>query len=168
MFTSLSDFYNAAGVCIDRFNQFAQKHVLAGKVKADHICFKCASVDSFESIRSLFENESVYIYQSIISGRRIAYIRFKTPLNTELGPIWFLELSDQKSDLSQKEGFDHIEAYPIAGTYEAMVEGLRKTETVIHVERPHHTTDDVEMGDGFLFRATVGPLIEKIKRDEMN
>jgi len=164
----MDSFASEAALHVSRFNEFAQRHALALKVAPDHICFKCATSASYEKLRELFEHESEYIFQSIISGRRIAYIRFKSPLATELGPIWFLELSDQKPDLSQLEGFDHIEAYPISGSYEDMVAELSKTETVVHVERPHHTTDDIDMGGGFLFRATREPLIEKIKRDEMN
>jgi hypothetical protein len=112
--------------------------------------------------------QSDYMYQSIISQRRIAYIRFKTPLPTSLGNIWYLELSDQKPDGSQREGFDHIEVYPTRDAYVDMVEKLKTIETVVHVERPHHTTDDVDMGNGFLFRCSPGPLIEKIKADEIH
>jgi len=48
-----------------------------------------------------------------------------------------------------------------------MVAKLEKSEKVIKVERPHHTTHDIEIKDGFLFRCTQGPLIEKVKREEM-
>lgn len=168
MHTSTEVFFDEAYKSVRSFNDFVAKHALIGRAVADHICYKCASPESFERIRALFEFESVFIYQSIISSRRIAYIRFERPLVTELGPIHYLELSDQKPDASQHEGFDHIEVYPISGTYEGMVNTLAKTETVIHVERPHYTTDDVEITGGFIFRCTREPLIEKIKRDEMN
>lgn len=107
------------------------------------------------------------MYQSIISGRRIAVIRFKESVQTSVGPIYFLELSDQKSNFSQKEGFDHIEAYPVGWSYADMVSELRETEHVAEVIRPHHSTHDIDIGNGFLFRCTQGPLIEKIKNVEM-
>ena len=47
-----------------------------------------------------------------------------------------------------------------------MVGELGESEKVVHVERPHHTTDDIDIGEGFLFRCTQGPLIEKIKHSE--
>jgi predicted metalloenzyme YecM len=152
---------------VERFDNFASKNALAGKVAADHICYKCGSSESFEHTRSLFEHESDYIHQSIISNRRIAYIRLKGGIATSLGPIYFLELSDQKPDSSQREGFDHIEVYPTAQPYEDLIAQLELFETVTKVERPHHTTHDIDIGEGFLFRCTTEPLIEKIKHSEM-
>lgn len=126
-----------------------------------------STAESFERIRKLFECASKYIYQSIISNRKIAIVRFEEGISTTLGMINYLELSDQKPDNSQKEGFDHIEAYPKEWSYEDMVHQFEKTETAIKVERPHHTTHDIDIGEGFLFRCTQGPLIEKIKSVEM-
>jgi predicted metalloenzyme YecM len=167
MFNSASDFFNASQEGVALFNTFAEKHQLAGRAQADHICYKCGSSGSFEAVRALLESESDFIYQSLISQRRIAYIKFKKGLETALDTLRYLELSDQKPDGSQEEGFDHIEVFPTQGTYEEMVASLALTENVIHVERPHHTTDDVELEGGFIFRCTRGPLIQKIKADEM-
>jgi predicted metalloenzyme YecM len=166
MISSLVEFFEEAKTYIEHFDAFAHKHSLQNTAQADHICFKCDSVKSFEYIRRLLESESKFLYQSIISNRRIAYIGFKSPIETVLGPINYLELSDQKPDGSQKEGFDHIEVYPTVDSYKVFVERFKETETVVHVARPHHTTDDIEIGGGFLFRCTQGPLIEKIKKDE--
>jgi len=167
MFASTEEFFGASQPCVAAFDAFAKKHALPAKAAADHICYKCGSRESFEAVRFLFERESMFIYQSIISGRPIAIIKFTEPIESALGPIWYLELSDQKPDGSQKEGFDHIEAYPLAGTYEDLVGSLRETETVVHVNRPHHATDDITLPGGFLFRCTKGKLIEKIKEEEM-
>lgn len=165
---NIEEFYTGSKNYIEQFDAFAQKHTLVGKSAADHICYKCGSRESFEFLRTMFEKESLYIYQSIISGRPIAIVRFKKPIVCALGEINFLELSDQKQDGSQKDGFDHIEVYPTAMSYDEMVQELEKTETVVKVERPHHTTHDIDTGNGFLFRCTRGPLIEKIKSSEMN
>jgi predicted metalloenzyme YecM len=164
---TVQDFYDGSKKYVALFNQFIQKHHFTGITQADHICYKCGSAQSFEKIRALFESESAYIYQSIISKRRIAVIRFAQGIETTLGVINFLELSDQKPDGSQHEGFDHIEVYPTGISYEEMVKRLAATERVILEERPHHTTHDVDMGEGFKFRCTRGLLVEKIKATEM-
>lgn len=164
---NLGTFYAEAQKYVDMFDAFASSRGLTGRAHADHICYKCGSRESFEQIRNFFEWESDFIYQSIISHRSIAIIKFKHPIVTALGKIWYMELSDQKPDGSQKDGFDHIEAYPIIGTYEEMVTHIEKTDTVVAVVRPHHSTHDIDVGDGFLFRCTHGPLIEKIKGEEM-
>jgi predicted metalloenzyme YecM len=164
---TIEEFYRNSEEIVTIFNAFVAKHSLAGRAAADHICYKCDSRESFETIRQMLENESEYIYQSIISKRRIAIVRLKRGIETSLGTINFLELSDQKLDNSQTDGFDHIEVYALLRTYHEMVEELAVSEVVVKVERPHHTTHDIDMGEGFIFRCTEGPLIEKIKETEI-
>lgn len=165
---ALGDFYTAAQSSLSAAEDFARKHALVGRIVADHICYKCSSSQSFEERRAALEHESEYIHQSIISGRRIAYIKFKKLVESLLGPVHFLELSDQKPDGSQVEGFDHVEVYPTAFSYDEFVLKLEQAgERVQKIVRPHHTTHDVELWNGFVFRLCSEPLIEKIKRDEM-
>ena len=164
---TIENFYAESRQFVELFDAFAAKHSLFGRTQADHICYKCESKESFESMREMFESESKYVYQSIISKRRIALIRFKKGIETSIGTINFLELSDQKLDNSQRDGFDHIEAYAVGRTYDEMVKEFESYERVTKVERPHHTTHDIDIGGGFLFRCTQGPLIEKIKDSEM-
>ncbi|NBV77407.1 hypothetical protein EBR66_04550 [bacterium] len=164
---TIEEFYSGAQKYVELFNAFAAKHALVGRAQADHICYKCGSKENFESMREMFEGESNYIYQAPISKRRIAIIRLKKGIESALGTIWFVELSDQKPDNSQTDSYDHIEAAPTAMTYERMVKEFEATETVEKVVRPHHTTHDIDIGGGFLFRCTQGMLIEKIKGSEM-
>ncbi|MEI6510904.1 MAG: VOC family protein [Candidatus Uhrbacteria bacterium] len=135
---------------------------------ADHLCYKCSSRDEFESIRSLLETSSAFVYQSIISNRRIAIIKFLTPIPSALGAIWFLELSDQKPDGSQASGFDHVEIYPTGGTMDELAIDLEAKGTVVEkVVRPHHTTYDIVVRGTFKVRIEPDALVAKIKRDEM-
>jgi len=164
---TIEEFYDQSITYIALFDVFVTKHALVGGTQVDHICYKCDSKELFEHMREMFEGESEYIYQSIISKRRIAIIRLKRSIATALGEIHFLELSDQKPDHSQYDGFDHIEAYPLGRTYDEMVAEFERSERVVKVERPHHTTHDIDMGKGFLFRCTEGPLMEKIKKNEI-
>ncbi len=164
---TLQDFYNETRDLISTFDAFSVKHSLLGRALPDHVCYKCQSHASFEEVRGMLENDSEYIFQSIISGRRIAIVRLKQGIETSLGKIYFLELSDQKPDGSQSEGFDHIEVYPVGRTYEEMVREFEESESVIKVQRPHHTTHDIALEGGFVFRCTHEPLIEKIRRLEM-
>lgn len=164
---NVSDFYRQAEPLITRFEAFAQKHELYGQIVPDHIGYKCGSRTSFEKIRALFEQEGSFIYSSLISGRTIAYVRLKSVIISRYGPVGYLELCDQNSERSQRSGFDHIEAYPTGWSYEDMVSKLGQTEEVIKKERPHHTTHDIDIGQGFRFRATHEPLIEKIVREEI-
>lgn len=168
MITTIQEFQQQAEHYVNLFNGFAIKHQLEVTTKADHICYKCDSAVSFEAIKKVFEANSDYIYQSIIAERRISYIKLKQGIETVLGTIYFLELSDQKPDGSQTNSFDHIEIYPTTITYDELVEKLKTAgEAVIEKIRPHHSTHDIDISDDFLVRLTHEPLVEKIKRDEM-
>lgn len=174
MSKSLECFLTEAGESVRKFDEFVQKRGLnepESVLTADHICYKCGSRESFEGIRAWFEGYSDFIYQAIISSRRIAYIKIPGAMKSLLGPIRYIELSDQKPDGSQKEGFDHIEVYPLYGdgddAYERLVARLSKTDQVQEVSRPHHSTHDIDIGNGFIFRCSRGPLLHKIKSSEM-
>jgi hypothetical protein len=154
---------------IGKLDAFVESNGLVGKVEADHISHKCQSAESFERIRKAFEHDSKWIYQSIISQRRISLIRFEPGLRTSVGPIGLLELSDQKPDMSQKDGFDHVEVYPVGIDYGQLVWDLGKRGLEVkEVVRPHHTTHDITLDDGFIVRLTRSRLAEKVRREEMS
>ncbi len=168
MLSNISAFFKSAAPVIKEFNSFIKKYSLKKFAVPDHICYKCSSSENFESMRKLFESESEFIYQSIISKRRIAYIKFKKPIETDLGPIWFLELSDQKPDGSQKDIFDHIEMYSPKLSYENFAMKLQKAGVkMIEVQKPHHTTYEIQLSSGFEVKITPELLLEKIKREEI-
>lgn len=163
---------------VESFLKLAQNYIIVfnGWVHAnlislsavDHICYKCSSAEEFERVRSWFEKKSVFIYQSIISDRRIAIIKLEKPLFTFLGNMQFLELSDQKPDGSQVSGFDHIEMYPTTVTLDQLAHDIvTKGIDLKKVVRPHHTTYDIEIFEGYKVRLEAEPLIEKIKMTEM-
>jgi len=165
MVDDLLSFYAQAKEATEHFDLFFKKHKLSGMALADHVCYKCGSAEEFQEVRAILEKGAAYMHQAIISGRRIAYVKLAAPLPTGLGDVWFVELSDQKPDGSQSSGFDHVEIYPVTPmTYGGLVELFKKNdEQVVHVERPHHVTDDITLPSGLLVRLEPGPLIEKIK-----
>lgn len=167
MVEHLLGFYSQAREATEHFDLFFKKHAMVGLALADHICYKCGSTSEFEEVRAMLEKGAEYMHQAIISGRRIAYIKLTAPMPTGLGDVWFVELSDQKPDGSQHSGFEHIEVYPAGeGTYDSLLAQWRKNdEQVMHVERPHHVTDEVVLPSGLIVRLEPGPLIEKIKQE---
>lgn len=168
MIGSSDDFKTGAKERAALINSFAQKYELAGVSKVDHLGYKCESSDVFEQMRRFLEHEN-FLYQSIVGGRRIAIIGLTIPIQTSLDDINFIELSDQKPDGSQKNGFDHAEIYPVGISYEELIAHCEsKGAGFKKKERPHHTTYDAPAGEGFSMRLCEEPLIEKIKREEMN
>ncbi|MEK6934807.1 MAG: VOC family protein [Nanoarchaeota archaeon] len=169
---SVNDFYEGAREIIDSFERFLQENELIRRVQADHICYKCRNSESFIAIRSLFESPhesdaaGSRINQSYISKRRIALITLNKLIETSVGNIGLLELSDQRPDGSQEEGFDHIEIYAKRGTYDELVDYLSGRGLEIKkIERPHHTTHDIPISGGFLVRLTRESLYDKVGRE---
>ncbi len=167
-------FLENSGEIINVFNDFIIKNNLQSSAFVDHICYKCENSENYENIRKMFEQNSNFIYQAIISNRRIAVIKLWEPIKTILGDISTLELSDQKADNSQTEGFDHIEIvaknYKEVGSYENFVNIFEKLKEEGKIEmkksvRPHHTTYDITLGR-YNLRLEREFLIEKIKDEE--
>lgn len=167
MYKNTEEFFVAAEESVKHFNAWVAE--FSPGAVADHICYKCSSLEEFEALRKIFENDSDFIYQSIISHRRIAIIKFLKPIASNLGDIWHLELSDQKPDGSQTSGFDHIEIYPREGSMDDFAQKLQdQGMTLEKTARPHHTTYDSLLSEAFKVRLEPDALIEKIKREEMN
>ena len=166
---TLDQFLLQAKEKIAIFNTFISTHQLENMIIADHIVYKCASSEYFETIRRLLEAHADYVYQSVISERRIAVIKLTQPVITECGTMRFLELADQKPDGSQQNGFDHLECYPTQNTVEEIVTYFADKEISVNkVVRPHHTTYDTSLADNFKLRLETEPLINKIVREEIN
>ena len=164
----LEGFYKEALKSIQAFNNFVNQYQLTDKAVSDHLSYKCASADEFHQLRQLFEGGSDYIFQSIISKRRIDIIKLINPIETSCGPVFFLELSDQKPDGSQKSGFDHLEFFPSQNSVQDFVKYLTdKNITVIKADRPHHITYDISLEENFKIRIEPESLIKKIIREEM-
>lgn len=164
---TLDHLYAEAHPFVALTEQFCAKHSFYGRIELDHLCFKCGSRESFEEMRNIFEREGARFWTSPIAGRSISYFILPRPIISGLGKINYLELSDQKPDGSQKHGFDHVEAYPLGWPFERMVEELSRNERVVDSKRPHHLTHDIDIGNGFEFRASRRPLIEKIVSEEI-
>jgi len=168
MFSTIENFYNEAQIKIEFFNDFISTHELETLAIADHIGHKCATSEEFEHIRKMLESHSRFIFQSIISKRRIATVKLLKPIETSCGPIHFLELSDQKPDGSQKSGFDHLEIFPAQDAVEDLVKYLQdKNVTIQKADRPHHVTYDLSLKNGFKVRIEPERLIQKIVGEEI-
>ena len=132
----------------------------------DHICYKCKTREEFETIRDWYEEYGEWIYQTEISGRAIATIKLKNPFSLDIGEVWFLELSDQKPDGSQKGAWDHLEVKHEDNQYDWLVDQAGETGLdVIEKKRPHHTTHEVKLENGFKLVFTREMLGEKIKKE---
>jgi len=150
---------------------------------ADHFSYKCREVREYDELRSRFEEHSDdgwrasrFVYQSIISGRRVAVIGLVDPIVTPLGDLRVLELAEPKPMSAAPDGFDHVEI-STRQKLEFMVHCINDTigmkSPLVKKGRPHHTTwDAVIMPDRrrkgrqpFILRLNDAPLVEKIGRE---
>jgi predicted metalloenzyme YecM len=166
---TIEKFYKDSEKFVEVLNAFAERNEMQTLAVADHIGYKCSSKEVYEEWRAIFEMNSVYQYQSIISKRRISIIKLTTPLKTILGEIQYLELSDQKPDGSQKDGFDHVEVYPAGISYDELVHELEENgNNVQEVKKPHHSTHNISLREDFKLKIEPEALMTKIQREEMN
>ncbi len=166
---SWTDILQDAQEVLQELDRFVITNNTTQDVRADHLGFKCSTTAEFEAMRTLLEGRSAFLYQSIISQRRIAICRLTIPLQSACGPIEYIELSDQKPDLSQLRGFDHVEVYPSDGNVPRIVAALEARGIAIaSSHRPHHMTFDTRLTEQFMLRIEQEPLITKIKNTEMH
>jgi len=167
----LADFYEKARQSVQQLEGFVSQYNLSGILKADHVSYKCDSSERFQDVLRIFTGDVKnyrWLHMEPISGRNTAVIRLSSPIETKIGNISLLELSDQKPDKSQENGFDHIEVYPTSTTYEVLVANLESRDVQIReIRRPHHTTHDIRLESGFIIRLTREPLAEKIRNEQM-
>jgi hypothetical protein len=150
--------------------------------RIDHLSYKCVSVREYEDIRSRFEEHldgwraSRFIHQSIISGRRVAVIGLVDPIQTALGALRVLELSEPKPMRAEAYGYDHLEVAVrnvqlriAAEVFSAVPKATGEPGVFVLKDRPHHATWDAAMpGDEargwppFILRLTSEPLAVKI------
>ncbi len=154
---------------LDRFGKYcASRAINLASISIDHICYKCSSREEYEQVRAMCEFDEAFVYQSIISKRRITIIGFKEPLKSVCGDVFYLELSDQKPDHSQVSGVDHLEPIPDNISYGEMLARFSLPSLVVEENvKPHHSTHDIKLPNGIKIKLSHGKLIEKIYRSEM-
>jgi len=154
---------------LDDFSEYVESiGVNRQNIAADHVSYRCASNSEYEAIRSLFEFDSAFLYQSIIGKRRIAYIGLHEPLQTYFGDIHYLELSDQKVDNSQVSHCDHIELNPKNITFEELQKIFRDIGITLDENvNLNRTTFEFYTPSKFKVILNREPLVDKIYRDEL-
>lgn len=153
---------------VAQFNSFCEENDLVGLVQADLICVKCSDSEVYEARRKDAEERSHFIYQTIVSDRRISLIKLKDIIPTLVGNIEYLELCDQKMDNSQDDRISHIEIVPVAISYNELIDKLKERGVELkEAIRPHHSTHDIVLSSGFSIRLYPEFLIDKIKRTEI-
>lgn len=160
-------FYKEAKKIVELFDEHCQNLRLENHAKVDHFGLRTSSHSIYLELREIFSGHSLFIYESIISNRPISIIKLKIPLQTKLGVLHFLELSDQKPDGSQIDIFDHFEIVPQGMVYKELV-GLVKASGVNLREnnKIHHSTFDIVLPD-MVIKLSKQMLIDKIKNEEI-
>jgi hypothetical protein len=167
MISSLEQYFRQGSAHVATFNAFVVKERIAERIRADHVCYRCDSSTLYDHVRRLFEMESRFIYQSLLGGRRVAYISTLRSFETEAGPLRFLQLTDARPQHCDKAQFHHVEAYPTDGNYDLLISELGTRVNMTLDRRDHHVTHDVVLDGGLILRLTRWPFLERIKVDEL-
>ena len=165
--------YNLAKMCepaVTQLEYFCETYGLVGLVKADLVAVKCSSGKIYEARRAQHEEDSRFLYQSIVSNRRIAVIGLREAIKTSVGDIGCLEILDQKPGGSQIDRLTHVGIVPAGISYDELISKLKEGgANVTEIERPHgYAACDVLLPTGFSIRVQKEALIDRIKREEIN
>lgn len=153
---------------VGQFNLFCEQQGLVGLVEVDLLCIKCSDNEIYEARREDAFTVSDYMYESMVSDRRVSFFKMKEPIATNVGAIAYIELCDQKPDNSQDDRISHFTIVPLTISYEEVVAKLKQNGVdVIETIRPHYTSADSKLPSGFTIRLAKEFLVDKIKRDEM-
>lgn len=136
------------------------------KIVADHICYNCENSARYAEYFEAYNECAVLEDESIIGGRKIAYFRLKSRIDTIVGDIIYIELCDQKPDGSQREGVDHVEAYVRSNAdLIKIVAGLDEVKPVVKKPRGDSFVYVFPLAPSFNLILTEIPLILKIEAD---
>lgn len=152
---------------IRAFDVFCADHLLEGLCDVDHVCINCSSSATYDATREYFEKRAVFVYQSMVHGRRISIARLNDPFPTNMGFIHFVEIADQNEHRDQVDGIDHIEVVPKNLSYDQLISIIReKGIPLVGRKRADffmYETDTTHLTIKFAPTS----LIQKIKTQEM-
>ena len=78
--------------------------------KVDHVCYRVASLESYEMWKSLLAPYGEILSEAMVNGRPIATLKFADPIVvSDSVAIALLELPAPKPTIAYDEGFEHIE-----------------------------------------------------------
>lgn len=162
-------FYNKLQSYLDNFSAYgAEFNINMKGIDFDHICYKCRSQKEYEYLRGLMEIEGKFIYQAIISGRRISIIGFKKPLVSKFGKVKYLELSDKELGSDIIYGCNHLELIPKSISYGEMVKRFKKSNSsLVRNKKKHHFTYDLVISKSLKIKFSKGRVIDHIYKSEM-
>lgn len=164
--------YNLNDICqpaVFQLENFCEVNDLQGAVKADLVSIKCSSKEVYDARRNYYDVGSRFIYQAIVSGRRIALVGLVEPIKTAVGDIGILEIIDQKPDNSQTDKVAHVAIVPAGISYDELVAKLKANGShFADASRPDgYTACDVLLPTGFSIRIEKESLLERVKREEI-
>ena len=96
-------------------------------LQLDHLCYRVATVERYEELKTQLLSEHELLVESLINGRRIATFRMTEPFRFREREIWLLELPEPKPGSPYPEGWEHVEFVtdrPLAAFAEWITEHL--------------------------------------------
>lgn len=93
----------------DLFSTLEPSPGILDHLALDHICYRVESVERYEALRNLLQQENELLVESPINGRRITTFRMAKPFIYGDREIWLLELPEPKPGSHYAEGWEHAE-----------------------------------------------------------
>lgn len=162
----LEEIFNTLGWVEDFFEDCPNNPLSI--VNRCHVGMNCGSTQEYEHIINILWEEKKIISQntSWINGRRISVVKFDTLTANDTG-FRYLEICDQKPDMSQKTLIDHVEIaykgeqpFEWSGIYNFINEQNFKVEKITRTGY-NKEIFKVTLHDGFIVIFTQGEYLWK-------
>ena len=87
----------------------AAKQLIINDLFIDHICYRVASTERYEELKTHLAKANELLVESKIKGRNISVFKLKELIKFRHWEIPLLELPSPKTDSHYEEGWEHIE-----------------------------------------------------------
>lgn len=106
----IEDFFGAITPFLDKIFAALQKdRIDVTDYELDHLCYRVASIERYETCKQLLLQKGILLTESIIGNRPIATFKLSTPIIYQGRTISCLELPSPKAGSFYPEGFEHVE-----------------------------------------------------------
>lgn len=133
----------------------------------DHVAYKNSNTENYEKVRKDFGKE-VFIYESVISNRRIAISKFRDPVKVEGKIIKYIEIFEPKPDKITEDKLDHIEIISNNLDYESFVKIFEDSGVELTFEdKGYDRFYAFNTDKGYEVKLSDHKIVDKIYKEEM-
>ncbi len=143
------------------FKEIEKAGIDLSRFPLDHLGFSTVSKEHYETTKVKLQTLGKLIREHLVSGRRVAVFRLKTPIIYNEYSIDAIELIEPKKGESPTDGFEHVE-FTINLPFMEIVNRYPKLDwDTSSINRPDFPRLKLLLGDGKELKLNKTPILEE-------